>query len=70
MALHGAPDRLPFPHGLTSVMSQFQALTLGAEKGDCFLINEDALVHDGGTGPVLTNTASGQQVCFFRQAYS
>ncbi|KAL3139283.1 hypothetical protein ABBQ38_003623 [Trebouxia sp. C0009 RCD-2024] len=46
-------------------MSQFQALTLGAEKGDCFLINEDALVHDGGTGPVLTNTASGQQVCKF-----
>ena len=42
-------------------MSQLQALVVGAAAKECFLI-KDALVQDGGTGPVLTDLASRQQV--------
>ena len=61
--------RLQLPHGLTGMMSQYLPLTLGAEPRDCYLINEDALVYDCGTGPVVTNIASGQQVRSSRHAY-
>lgn len=50
-------------------MSQLQPLTLGAESRRCFLINEDALVQDAGTGPLLTNITSGQQVWLSLRAY-
>lgn len=43
-------------------MSQLQPLVLGAAAKECFLIKDDTLVQDGGTGPVLTDLASRQQV--------
>ena len=49
-------------------MSELHPLILGAAARKCFLIKEDALVQDGGTGPVLTNLVSGQQVRCHRES--